>query len=224
MMGLEKFLIYTMRDKAGVRQILEFSQKLVENYLELFLEAGAELVNQSEPSASCDLISPKMFQDLALPYIKRTNDNLEGKAKARMLHICGNTTKLLDLIPETGTDLFSFDYKVDLAAARDKLGGKIAFAGNIDPVSVIFEGTEADVAASADNCIGIAGTTAGYVLMPGCDILLIQRWKMLKPWRQPRTLRKNNGVLTKCSLHYIGVFPPRYQFCESGAVWNYLIC
>lgn len=167
-MGLEKFMVYTMRDRAGTEQILEFTRTLVEKYLQLFREAGAGLVNLSEPSAS--MISPKMFQDLALPYIKKTNEAFKDQGVARMLHICGNTTKLLDLIPGTGTDLFSFDYKVDLAAAKEKLGGKIAFAGNIDPVSVVFDGTEADVTAAAESCIRIAGTTAGYVLMPGCDI------------------------------------------------------
>jgi len=168
LMGLEKFMVYTMRDRAGTEQIIEFTRKLAVKYLELFREAGAGLVNLSEPSAS--MISPKMFQELAMPCIKKANDAFKDKGVARMLHICGNTTKLLDLIPETGTDLFSFDYKVDLAEAKEKLGGKVAFAGNIDPVSVIFEGTEEDVTKAAENCIGIAGTTAGYVLMPGCDI------------------------------------------------------
>ena len=168
MMGLEKFMVYIMRDKAGTERILAFTQELVEKYLELFREAGVGLVNFSEPSAS--MISPKMFQDLAMPCIRKTNDAFRDKGVARMLHICGNTTKLLDLIPETGTDLFSFDYKVDLAAAKEKLGGKVAFAGNIDPVGVIFEGTKEDVAKAAENCLRIAGETPGYVLMPGCDI------------------------------------------------------
>jgi uroporphyrinogen decarboxylase len=111
-----------------------------------------------------------MFQELGLPNLRQVNDALNDKAKAKMLHICGNTTRLLGVIPETGADLYSFDYKVDLAAARDSLCGKIAFAGNIDPVSVIFEGTAEETAEAAKRCLAIAGETVGYVLMPGCDI------------------------------------------------------
>lgn len=169
-MGLDKFIINTIRDKAGTNQLLEFSSQMVVKYLELFAEAGVELVNMSEPTASGDMISPRMFKDLAMPHLKTANDALKNKVSAKMLHICGDTTKILDMIPETGTDLFSFDYKVDLAEARDKLGGKVAFAGNVDPVSVIFDGRSADVTAASEKCINIAGSTPGYVLMPGCDI------------------------------------------------------
>jgi len=170
LMGLEKLLITTMRDKAGIKHVLDFSQKVIIKYLELFLDAGAELINLSEPSSSCDLISPKMFEELALPYIKKTNEALGMRGKARMLHICGNTTKLLDLIPETKTDLYSMDYKVNLKLSREKLGGKVAFAGQLDPVSVMLEATVEEVKKAAEKCIEDAGLEGGYVLMPGCDI------------------------------------------------------
>lgn len=170
LMGIEPFMKIAMKNPSGAKYILEFTEKLVIKYLKLFTQAGAELVCQAEPSSSGDMISKKMFENLAFPAIKNVNISLREAAKARMLHICGNTSKILELIPETETDLFSFDYKVDLAIAREKLGGKIAFAGQIDPVRVLLEGTAEDVSEAAETCIQIAGQEAGYVLMPGCDI------------------------------------------------------
>lgn len=135
----------------------------------MFVEAGAELVCQSEPVSSGDMISKKIFEKLALPYIKSANNGINGRVKAKMLHICGKTTKILDFIPQTGADFFSLDYKVNLTLAREKLGGKIAFGGQLDPIKVLLEGAPKDVENAAEKCITDAGLN-GYVLMPGCDV------------------------------------------------------
>ncbi|HOV69213.1 MAG TPA: uroporphyrinogen decarboxylase family protein [Clostridia bacterium] len=170
MMGVEKFMLYAITEPEEIQHILEFCTKAVIKYWELFLTAGAELVNQSDPSASGDMISPDMFKRLALPFIRAANTAIDRKAKAKSLHICGNTSKILDLVAESGTDMFSLDHKVDLALAAEKLGGKIAFAGQIDPVSVMLKGDPDDVAAAARGCIAAAGGKPGYILMPGCDV------------------------------------------------------
>lgn len=169
LMGIEKFMMATLRDKAGVKHVLQFTERLLLKYWNLFVDAGANLACQAEPSSSGDMISAKTFKELALPYIKSANDVIDGKVEAKMLHICGNTTKILDVIPQTGTDLFSLDHKVDLALVREKLGGKVAFAGQLDPVGVLLEGTPEIVKNAAERCIRDAGGS-GYVLMPGCDI------------------------------------------------------
>lgn len=170
LMGIEPLMMTAMRDKEGIKHILNFTQKLILKYWKLFADAGAELVCQAEPTVSCDMISPKMFENTALPYIKGLNDKIGDSVKAKMLHICGNTTKILPLIPKTGTDLFSCDHKVDLSVVRENLGGKVAFAGQLDPVSVLLEKNTEQIALSAKECINKAGLKGGYVLMPGCDV------------------------------------------------------
>jgi len=169
LMGIDNLLSKALRDKSGVKHVLEFTTQLLKKYWGLFVDAGAELVCQSEPVSSGDMISKKIFAELAFPYIKSANDDINGRVKAKMLHICGKTTEILDLIPQTGADLFSLDYKVDLALAREKLGGKIAFGGQLDPIKVLLEGSPKDVETASKKCINDAGLN-GYVLMPGCDV------------------------------------------------------
>jgi len=169
LMGIDNLLSKALRDKSGVKHVLEFTTKLLIKYWGLFVEAGAELVCQSEPVSSGDMISQKTFTELAFPYIKAANNGIDGRVKAKMLHICGKTTKILDLIPQTGADFFSLDYKVDLAIAREKLGGKIAFGGQLDPIKVLLEGSPEEIETASEKCITDAGLN-GYVLMPGCDV------------------------------------------------------
>ena len=86
-----------------------------------------------------------------------------------MVAVCW-TTNRLDQIPLAGADIMSVDYKVDLTEARRILGGKIAFAGNMNPVAVMHKETSQGVAAACREAIGKAGNISGYILMPGCDI------------------------------------------------------
>ncbi len=168
--GLEGFMKICMRDTAAAQHILHNTSNFVLKYLSLFADAGAELICQSEPTSSGDLISPAMFKSLAAPALKRNNNEISNKVVARMTHICGNTKKIMDFINEIDTDLFSVDYKVDLEAAKAKLEGRTALAGNIDPVRVMLEGSAAEVRNKAQECCRKASEGRGYVLMPGCDI------------------------------------------------------
>jgi uroporphyrinogen decarboxylase len=64
----------------------------------------------------------------------------------------------------------SVDYKVNLSDVRRILDRKIAFAGNLNPVSVMQKETVEGVAAASRDAINKAGTGGGFILMPGCDI------------------------------------------------------
>lgn len=44
-----------------------------------------------------------------------------------------NSAGLLELMAESGVDIVSLDWTVDMAVARQRLGGDIGVQGNIDP-------------------------------------------------------------------------------------------
>jgi uroporphyrinogen decarboxylase len=87
-----------------------------------------------------------------------------------LVHICGNTTDRLDLMPETGASCISLDHKTDIARAKEVLHGRMCFAGNVDPVAVMLQGNVQQVEDTCKSIIQAAGTDGGFVLMPGCDI------------------------------------------------------
>lgn len=170
MYGTDSFLMMLRKDPEGANYIMDFTKELVVEYWKLFIEAGVEHVSQAEPCASGDMISPKMFQKVAMPYLQYTNSKVpEGVSK--MIHICGNTNRILEYLPDTGTDMFSMDYKVDMKLAREKLGGKIAFAGQMNPAEVMLLGSQDDVAKDVKRCIEEAEwEKGGFIVMPGCDL------------------------------------------------------
>jgi uroporphyrinogen decarboxylase len=168
--GVEKLMRAIYKDKAAVHAVMEFSSDLCFDYLEPFIDAGVAMISLADPTASGDLISRDQFIEFSLPYLKRVADRIRARGVWVTVHICGNTTNRLDRIPEAGAHIMSVDYKVSLSDARRILDGKIAFAGNLNPVAIMQKETAAGVAAASRDAIAKAGAAPGYVLMPGCDI------------------------------------------------------
>ena len=59
---------------------------------------------------------------------------------------------------------------MDLARAAEVLAGKMAFAGNMNPVGVMQALDPEGVARACRACIEQAGAASSHILMPGCDI------------------------------------------------------
>jgi uroporphyrinogen decarboxylase len=167
--GVERLMRSLYKDPEAAFAVLEFTSELCFRYLLPFVAAGAEIVSIADPSASGDLISRSQFERFVIPYLAKTIAKLKPSALV-CLHICGNITSRLDLIPKSGADLLSVDYKVDLSRVKEVLGGKIAFSGNMNPVAIMQNATPEGVAAACRDCCEKAGGSPGYILMPGCDI------------------------------------------------------
>jgi uroporphyrinogen decarboxylase len=170
LLGVEKVMRGIVKDPESVRKVLDFAVDLTVDYLAPFRDYGAEIVSIAEPSASGDLISRTQFESFALPYLKRAVAALKNRGLKVIVHICGNVTTRLDLLAQSGADLISVDYKVDLALVRQATAGKLAFSGNLNPVAVVQNATPEEVRAAALAAYEKAGSEPGYMLMPGCDI------------------------------------------------------
>jgi uroporphyrinogen decarboxylase len=168
--GVERMMRSLYRDPASVHAVLEFAVEVSFRYYEPFIKAGARIISIAEPTSSGDLISREHFRDFAVPYTAKILKRIKGSGALTLLHICGDITDCLDLIPGIAADVLSVDYKVDLARVRETVGPHMAFAGNINPAGVLVDASPAEVAAVSRACIEKAGRDGNYILMPGCDL------------------------------------------------------
>lgn len=168
--GVEKMMHQIYKDKSAVHAILEFATELSFRYYQPSFQAGAQILSIAEPTSSGDMISRNHFIEFALPYQKKIMNRVKSEGAFSLFHICGNITDRLDLIPESGADVISVDYKVDLARAKEIIGTKLVIAGNVNPVDVLEVGTPELVNEKASECIKKAGADGNFILMPGCDI------------------------------------------------------
>jgi uroporphyrinogen decarboxylase len=169
LLGMAKLVRGIYKDRTAIEKLLSFTTEVYLTYIQGFIDAGVKVITMTEPSTSGDMISQKHFQEFALPYIQEISSRLSGKGLIFMLHICGDTTDRLDLIAQSGAHIMSLDYKVKLAAAREAFAGKMAFSGNLDPVSVVLNGSPDEIARETINGLKDAGEDSSYIVMPGCD-------------------------------------------------------
>jgi uroporphyrinogen decarboxylase len=180
--GTEAFLFDAMDvlmegDAVKEKHLLELIQlctdTLVDFALEM-LEAGADIIQCADSLASLDMISPAMYEKFAYPFEKqffeRTKEACRKHDAYRLLHICGRNQGLYDYFKTLDTDLIEIDSKVDLAFARKQLGEKhIAIIGNLDPVTLIWQGNPERIREEAQKAIKDAGQT-GFILGSGCEV------------------------------------------------------
>ena len=128
-----------------------------------YREAGADFITVHDMGGSPAFIGPAKYEQFVYPAEKALLERLPGP---RVLSVCGNVTRSLDLLNEVGAEAISIDQTTDAATARTALTDTLLF-GNIDPVAVLSAGTEAQVHEAARRAQE-AGVDA---IWPGCDLV-----------------------------------------------------
>ncbi len=137
---------------------------IVKAYTQALSDAGADIIQMSEPSSSTDLLSPDMFTEYSGNYVKESLASV--KDAYSVLHICGDTGPILPLMADTGVTGCSVEEKVDSAEAVKINNGRIALVGNVGVVHPLLQGTPEDCAAAARRI-----ADAGFnVISPGCGL------------------------------------------------------
>lgn len=158
------------KNREDVHALLSYCTEAASAFIRLMATTGADMVSNGDSPAGPDLVSPAMYSEFARPYEKRLVDEAHALGLPYALHICGNTTRILDGMLATGADALELDYKTDVRAARDVMRSRAAFIGNIDPSSVLAWGTPALVEARTRELLEIFRGIPGFILNAGCAI------------------------------------------------------
>ena len=133
-------------------------------YTHALMDAGADVVQCSEPSGSTDMLAPDMFEEAAGKHVKTALKPKDGKYT--VLHICGDTLPILDQMVGTGVTGISIEEKVKPEDAAAKVGGKTVLVGNVGSVRPLFQGTPEEVKEAA-----LRSANAGFnVISSGCGV------------------------------------------------------
>lgn len=170
--GNEDFLIDLMEcpDDPAIADLLEICHR---SHLAVHLavkEAGAHFTSMGDSFCGPDVVSPAIFQRFSRPYEERLVNELAGHGIFTVIHICGDTTLILDELAGYPRCGFELDYKTDAASAKRKAGAGHVLFGNIDPSGVVARGTPREVRAACEKLIGLWKPAGNFVLNAGCAI------------------------------------------------------
>ncbi len=133
-----------------------------------------QLIFVAAPTASNQMISPRIFETYVLPYqYELHSKTLEAGIRHIFCHICGEHNLNLPLwkqIPMGDPGIVSFGHEVDIIDAVKFFGDSSIIAGNVAP-PVIHMGPADEVYRLAQEALE-KGKNAprGFILMPGCGI------------------------------------------------------
>jgi len=161
--------------ESAMKLVMEMCTEATTRFALAALDIGADIVQIGDSLASLDMISPAIYRKWALPYERRFFDQVRPAADARgalgLLHLCGDTTVILDDMADTGAHVLEVDWKVDLRKAHEIIGGRVALMGNLDPSSILLRGTPEIVKQAAIGAIqATEGLNGGFLLGSGCEV------------------------------------------------------
>jgi len=162
-----KTLMYDRPDL--MHRILDINAETVTAYLNAQIEAGAQAVQIFDTWGGA--LAYGKYQEFSLQYMRRIVAGLkrehDGRRVPVILFTKGGGLWLEDMA-DTGCDAIGLDWTVDLAAARRRVGDKVALQGNFDP-NALFARPEA-ITAEATRLLDSYGAGAGHVFNLGHGI------------------------------------------------------
>ncbi len=166
--GITEFMMMMYQEPELAHQVLEFLTDIVNDFALYQIEMGAPMIGAGDAAAS--LVSPQMFREFALPYEKRVCQAIHKAGGLVKLHICGNTSALLEDMIESDADLFNVDHLVAFDKACDIYGkANKCFKGNLDPVADLLQATPEQCRQKSIECISKAKNNR-FMLSPGCEV------------------------------------------------------
>ncbi len=93
MMGADDVVMATIDDPKGLHALCHFTTERIQEYVQLLIAAGADLVVILEPTAV--MLSPEQFAEFSAVYVRHLTESFRYSRVGFVYHTCGNTMHLV---------------------------------------------------------------------------------------------------------------------------------
>jgi uroporphyrinogen decarboxylase len=174
--GMQQFLVDLIANRPLAAALLQKVTEIQSWKMARFLEDTGEyldVVGVGDDFAGQQglLLSPELFREMILPYLKRYFRMIREKTPARLhLHSCGALRDILPDLVDIGVEVLNpvqvSARGMDPVELKCAFGKNLSFWGGIDTQHVLGRGTPSEVAQEVRRIAGILGRGGGYVLNP----------------------------------------------------------
>ena len=173
--GLQPLMMATIDSPAFVRSLLDIIEEWNKPFIDLSLEAGADLVVRRGWYENADFWSPPMFRQFLLPSLARQADRVHrAGAKFGYLVSC-SSMPLLDMMMEAGVDVLlgidpAQDAMMDYPELKRKTAGKMALWGGVCGYLTMECGSPDDIRRQTRQAMRELAPGGGFILSPVTNI------------------------------------------------------
>jgi len=158
-----------VEDPGFIERAFEFSVEVFKTTMEPLIESGVDAIDFSDPVASPDMVSPRMYKRFFWKHDREVAKWIQSKGVHAIYHICGNVLRIIEEMQNTTARGLSVDAPLDLAQARDRVPDA-TLIGNVDPANIVMNGTPDTVMAACQEAMIQGGPNGRFILAPGCDV------------------------------------------------------
>ena len=166
LLGTEE-LLDRVRLGDSLTEPLAFATSVVGEYAAA-LAARVDIIALVDPAA--EALRAEEYGSLCRPYVSGLAGIIRSSGALCLLHVCGDTTHLLEELTLTGAEGICLDSKVNLQREIAKVPSNIVVMGNIDPKRVMQRGTPEDVRWEVRRLLRNVKAARNFVLSTGCDV------------------------------------------------------
>ncbi|WP_037919560.1 uroporphyrinogen decarboxylase [Sulfurihydrogenibium subterraneum] len=120
----------------GFKKLLDIIANVIIDYLNFQIESGADAVQIFDSWAGH--LSPKDYKEFALLPVKKIIKNLKRDYQP-VIHFSKGVAGVIDFITESGADVYSMDWMIDIKDVKKKIYPKASVQGNLDPTVLYAE-------------------------------------------------------------------------------------
>jgi hypothetical protein len=137
--------------------------------------ASGDAIYIDDATATSDMISPAMYARFSLPYTTAMVEEIHRLGHQAILIYFGGVMDRLEQIAATGADGLSYEASMkgfvnDTAEIARRVGDRLTLFSNLDPVSVLQNGTDAELAAEITRQMEAARAARGFILSTASPI------------------------------------------------------
>lgn len=158
-----EFFKSLIRNPMISHKLLTRINKYLISYAIKMIEAGADVIAISDPTATGEILGERLFRAFALPYYKQLVDEIKPYDVPMIFHMCGKAYNVIDALDEAGFQALSFDSLVSMQKARSKVS--TCLMGNVNTQALNDE-SEDKVRKLTDVCLK-AGVD---IVSPACGL------------------------------------------------------
>ena len=162
------------KHKEQSHRVLDYVSDFLIAFARVLVESGASAICIGDPTATGEILGPRMFSEYAVTYLNKVIDGIHATGVPVLVHICGEMKAVKSYIPQLHSDAISTDAFVNLRLLKQEYP-QLTTMGNLSTFLLEFSDPD-KVARQAGNLVrdGIDIISPACGLSTSSSILNIQ--------------------------------------------------
>jgi MtaA/CmuA family methyltransferase len=131
------FLKQLRRDRENSHKVLTYVSEHLIEYAKLMIDNGASVISIADPTATGEILGPKMFEEYAVTYLNMVVDAIHDMGVPVIIHICGKMEAVKAQIAMLHGDAISVDAFVSLKKIKEEIPHATTM-GNLSTILLEF--------------------------------------------------------------------------------------